>query len=386
MRVCLFRHIRIDDIILCICKKKNTFLNKIFLHIHKVSEDRKAVVRLIHIMRENESIEDVAYIYNVSKENILNYNPYVIGCANEALWVEKGEIINFNEITKKAEHHSYFISDMNLATVYKPESLEDSFVVVDNWARNSKQVFIDGYDVDLHNGELNLPYDYPCINACNINNIVPSFVLSDLHRYTDSAVMNMLLTDLSFKEYKNVLLIAKNETDCTAVEELLPILKGEGFGICFAANCNLLKKIAKFDGFDTVYYMTEKNIIDFNGFVQNMTDLIWLLGNEKPGVLYTPRYVDINKATSKISYLSNKNAVKLMQRRKIDRINFDDDSQLCWVRYTDEDNSVHSLLYEDIRTFYAKALFLKENQVKNICFYACNPYTNILGKIFDIVK
>lgn len=341
---------------------------------------------MIHIIRENETIEDIAHIYDVSIEKIMNYNADNSFCVNASIWVDSGGVVGFNEITKEIELGPYYkFEGLNLSMINKVESLNESFVPVDNWARDCKQVFIDGYDVDNERNELNLPYDYPSINACSVNNIVPSFVLCNIAKYESDFIINMLLNDLSFKEYKNVLIIVKKKDELASAKKLKNVLKNDGFGVFAAMEYNLIKNCDYLSGFDLVYYMTEKNIIDFDSFVQKVSDLIWLMGNDNLGLLYTPRFVDINKANNEISYLNMADVRKIADVYKIDKINFDEDSQLCWMRYT-KDNFVHSLLFEDYRTFYAKASFLKENQIKNICFNECSAYANVLGKIFGIVK
>ncbi len=342
---------------------------------------------MIHILRENESLSDIAEIYGVDESGIAVYNPYALLCENSCVWVNSGGIISFSEEDGKKDTVPFVKhDDVRFSAVHTSLNCDDGFVPVDNWGRNFSEIFIDSYRLDPDTKELVLPYDYPAINACMINGLLPSFVITDPVGFCGEDAYNALLTDLSFKEYQNVMITAKNMKEYEAAVKLGKVLKNDNFGMNLALPSRLFASVENNGLFDMFYYQTEKNIIDFGSFSENILSLIEKFQLSHIGVLYTPRYVDVSKNDGRIIYANSETAKEIFKLSHLNSVKFDDDAQLCYFRYKEQGGAKHTLLFEDMRSFYAKLSFMLEKGVKNICFWGCEEQTCVLSEILGLVK
>lgn len=342
---------------------------------------------MIHILRKNESLSDIAEIYGVEENELAIYNPNAFLCENSCVWVNSGGIVSFSESdgsrnTAPFENHE----DVRLSAVHTALSCDDGFVPVDNWGRGLSEIFIDSYRIDPDTKELVLPYDYPAINACIINGLLPSFVITSPVEFCSEEAYNALLTDLSFKEYQNVMITAKNLREYEAAVKLGEVLKNDNFGMNLAFSSRILPKVEDNGLFDMFYYQTEKNIIDFVSFSENILSLTEKFPLLHTGVLYSPGYVDVNKSDGRVIYADGKTAKEIFELSRLSNVKFDDEAQLCYFRYKEKTGTEHTLLFEDMRSFYAKLSFMLEKGVKNICFWGCDEQTCVLSKILGLVK
>ncbi len=350
---------------------------------------------MLHIVRKNESITDIARIYKATAESISNANNLDEGAQlyeNSSIWVPKDKYVRFTQsaITTEIENDypfantcikentriedDYMPLNINTEAIFKITRDDAPFVTVDLYARELSAVYLNVYDVNEK--ELNLPNDYPAINACEINDVKPGFIIDNADTYLDEYILQQLLYDLSFKSYKKALLIINNENETHKALALKKALGNEGYPISIAAPANVLTD-TEFKGFDTVYYKTEDNIFDFEGFKENIDKL--MSRYDILGVLYEPKGADIDKSNQKIKILKNADIYKVISANDIKKISFDDRSQLCYTGY-ESDGIVHNILFEDLRSFYAKANYLIQNNINTILFNELNNTTlNYIG-------
>lgn len=352
---------------------------------------------MIHVVRKNETIEDLENIYNVRSDEIKKanfYNDHMSCRENNAIWIplknrlyfpsEEESLskickINRADINKvkalnKINHEKIpanvkvLLPDIDsmkfeLSAIHKVTSGETSFVPIDIYGKTMSQVWIDGYDLLENN--LNLPYDYPAIQASILHQIVPRFVLNDLHRYASDEIFNQLIHDLSYKEYDGGLLILNSENEIDDAYKIAQGLIDEKYDVSIAATIKILKAMNNTIHFKNIYYIAEKNIFDFDSFTENILSLKSRIPSDKLGIIYKKGIADINKNKLHIEYIHLKDIETIVANHNPPRITFDEKSQLCFLSYSVE-NDQHNVVFEDIRTFYAKADFLLRENINKI--------------------
>lgn len=329
---------------------------------------------MIHIMRENDTIEKVSQIFGVNSDDTIKHNTYgtnLLCTEGSSIWIPCESRVEFNEITD--ERMNYPLNKegwFNISAIHKPENSDTAFVPADLWGRDLNEMFIDGYIIEETN--LNLPYDYPAINACILNNVRPSFAIREPSLYLKDDITQQLLHDLSFKEYEKGLIIADNEEEGKCACELGNALISDGYEISIAGNCRTLTSLKNENAVkdaSRVWYMTEKNIFDFDSFETNIKKLLSTVANsDNLGVIYTPRCVKIKKKSGIIEHINEAEIARAIHENDVKKVFFDEDSQLNIFTVNDIKDETYSYVYEDLRSIYAKCAFLKDMKIKNICF------------------
>ena len=139
---------------------------------------------MIHIMRENETLEQAARLFGAdirSAQKLNSYGGYIMAMPGAAVWLPCNGKVEFNEITDDiavrpfSEKSAFAFS----ATVHIiAESSKFSAV-----GRGLDELFVDCYRRE--NGRLNLPYDFPAISAALAAGAKPSFCLNDPALFAD---------------------------------------------------------------------------------------------------------------------------------------------------------------------------------------------------------
>jgi spore germination protein YaaH len=94
---------------------------------------------------------------------------------------------------------------------------------------------------------------------------------------------------------------------------------------------------------------------------------------------------DINKTEHALSNIALKDVYDILKREKIEKILFDDRTQLCFVSYI-TDGQTHNVLFEDYRSLYAKARLMQEKGVGKIIFPGLSYETVCLCGILDMLE
>ncbi|MBE6039018.1 MAG: LysM peptidoglycan-binding domain-containing protein [Anaerofustis stercorihominis] len=371
---------------------------------------------MLHIIREGESLSDIAKIYKVNTTKIKNSN--LQGCIyasgsccyipsdreiffteNNIQTGELSDILNMSEeelceandipgsvkipgnvllYTKKKNYDRSLFS-----AIYKVNDITSSFVNLDVNAHLVSNVFIDCYNVI--DGEINLPCDYPAINACKINGITPSLYIDDVSILAQGDVLLQLLHDLSFKEYSQVLLNIKNEGDLQYISQAINEFHNERMNICITANENILKSIDHED-YSCLYYKSRRNVFDFTSFTEIITSLLTHIPAHKLGYAVQLHAADIDRNNMNINYPSVNDISDMFDEGNGEYISFDEISQLCFFKYT-SDGTVRNVIYEDLRSVYAKASYLKKCGIdKFLIAELKNEYRCIFESILDGIK
>ncbi len=370
---------------------------------------------MIHVVRKNETMKDVGLLYDVEENEIGNANfsgEFIPISENDALWIPSDNRFYFPKMEESIQEIGHFykaepvlLKELNgtaadtvpanarvklppadkmkfeLSSMHKVTSSETSFVPVDLYGKYITQIYIDGYD--LIGNDLNLPYDYPAIQASVINKIAPRFVLGELDRYSPDAILGQLNHDLSFKEYDGGLLIVSTESE---IEDMLKITRNlidEQFHVSVAAPFKVLKEIRNYMPlFKAVYYTADKNIFDFESFTENISKLKEMVSSDKIGIVYKRSIADINKNELTINYIGAAELESIIRSQKEPHITFDENSQLCFLTYYD-DGTQHNLVYEDVRSFYSKASYLLKEKINKIIIHQTDKD---LIKYYGILK
>ncbi|NLW70363.1 MAG: hypothetical protein GX061_04705 [Eubacteriaceae bacterium] len=343
---------------------------------------------MIHILRENESASQAAAVYGLKEENLRTYNTlgdYFPGGENEAVWMDCGGLVRFDEISGEAKRLKYYEHpEHELNFLHSVSSVTDGFVPIDNWGRDAKEIFIDGYGVSGNN--LLLPADYPAINACVLHRITPSFVINSPGDYLSDEIGFQLVNDLSFKEYRNVLIRVTGEAQMQDALKLSDFLRSENFGIFAAMPYNCAKLTSPGD-YERVYYETEKTAFDFESFTLRCDELQTLFGEQRFGVLYTPRGAQMDPDGGNIRYLTLRGLGEVLGKKE-GAVMYDESCELAFfrIRPSRGEGEKSNVIYEDLRSFYAKAAFCLERGIKYFCINGCGAYFAGLGRIFGLIE
>ncbi len=356
---------------------------------------------MIHIMRENETIEDIAYIYGTTTDAIISQNPiHTIYAQNSAVYIPlknevyftdrnistkelssltacdedelctknhlgRGHIIpgNFRVILPR----QIIIKKEMISSVYSTKDINSDFVSIDRNHEYASKVFIDCYDVTGTN--LNLPEDYPSINACRINDINAGFYIGDVSLFADEDILMQLKHDLRYKSYSEVLLNVKNVAEADSCRYLAECFRSIGLNVSVKSNENVLRSL-EYEEYDTLYYSARRNIFDFSSFTNVISELLSIIPARYLGYDMKMCAADIHKESMKITY-PDIASVKAVYSLHCPEISYDDISRLCFFRYNE--GGVHNVIYEDMRTLYAKACFLRERGVEKFLTDGLSP-------------
>lgn len=358
---------------------------------------------MLHIVRKNETLEDIAKIYATEVDRIAKCNfleTYGPLCENTCIWVPNGKYTEFLMDEIEASNNHIFPlytggikKNTKIETEYEKRSMsaqanfeckqgESPFVPIDLYGRALDRIYLDIYDPEGEN--LNLPNDYPAINACEINGIEYCFALKRPKEYLNREMLRQLLYDLSFKNYPRALIIVNEEEETKYASLLAQELKIERYKTDIAAPLCLLESCAWPD-FDDIYYMTEHNVFDFESFSDNIEKLTSVATIKKAGVFYMPRGADINKTTHCVKNISLKDVYETLKREKVEKISFDDRTQLCFISYL-SDEQTHNILFEDYRSLYAKANLMQQKGIHKIIFSGLSSETICFCGILDMLE
>jgi hypothetical protein len=310
-------------------------------------------------------------------------------CENLGVWVPNGKYTLFlkEEIAAGPDHIFPLFAgglskNMKIEKEYAPRSLsayglftcsagETPFVPIDLYGRALDRIYLDIYDPNGEN--LNLPNDYPAINACDINRIEACFALRNPKQYLNEEMLRQLLYDLSFKNYPRALLLISEEDELRHAGLLARELQTDRYKTDIAAPVSVLEG-ADLSDFNEIYYQKESNVFDFESFAENIGKLCARTGPEKAGVLYAARGADINKTAHTVKNVTLKDVYERLKQEKIDKISFDDRTQLCFVSYI-SDGETHNMLFEDYRSLYAKLNLMQEKGMGKIIFSGLSDET-----------
>lgn len=343
---------------------------------------------MIHIMRENETLEDIAFIYGVDKEKILSKNPpftifhkncavyipleyelyfteeeistaalgKVVGTDEEFLLringIEKSCVIPKNTRVKVRKREA--IKKEKISCIYRTEDVNSDFVNIDRNQYISSKIYLDCYNIS--GNSLDLAGDYPAINACKVNNIDCGFYLDDLKRFADEDIILQLKHDLRYKSYTEVLLNVKNISETESCKYLTDCFRNIGLNVSVKADENGINAL-NYEDYDTLYYSSRRNIFDFSSFTDIVSSLMDKIPVRYLGYDMKMCVADIHRENMKITYPDIRR-IKEIHGMYTPEISFDDISRLCFFRY--EENGIHNVIYEDLRTLYAKANYLRD--------------------------
>jgi spore germination protein YaaH len=364
---------------------------------------------MIHILRENETIDDISALYGVESEKIGLYNKTNTFKTNQAIWIpvnkklvflEEEETIfslcekydfkqsellplNQNQITYEKDDKVVLPSTQTnrfeIYSIYSLKQEENILSDIDEFAQHLDGVFLDGYTIE--NSTLKIPVDYMAINNCLINKLEVCFVLNNISGFTETEIMDSLLADLTFKEYTNALVYLNSVDDIAMFDKVRDNLFGYGINLSVCASDDVLYRLMDSDQILKVYYLPKKNSFDFDSFDETITSLLKIFPAEKLGYVCGFAMADINKTNVKIAYPDISVLEDYLLKYEVHEISFDDDSQLCLIRYSDGDDE-HNVIFEDVRTIYAKLKYLLDKGVSKIL----TPKTDSMISIVNNIK
>lgn len=352
---------------------------------------------MLHIIRSGESLIELSELYDIAAEDILRANsdellvmlseesaiavptehdvlftaePTKYSELAQSLGCSLAELLQLNEasadipLPKNLRYRAPKAAmPFEVSAVYTISGYDNDFVRLDANAAGLSKIMIAAYTE--HEGRLNLPYDYPAINACRINGASPMFYIADTAPYRDPELFAQLQNDLSFKDYSGGLFELRTAEDIEAIRAISPEIWKMDMSISVCGEQSILSALGSSALIDFVYYKPERNIFDFESFAKVIAELSDLIAPEKLGLWYIGRAADIDRTSSNITYLKRSELPKLSSRHNIEKIVFDERSALCFFKYEDG-GAVHNVVYEDIRSFYAKAALLRELGITEI--------------------
>ncbi len=341
---------------------------------------------MIHIMRKDETVEDIAGIYGISTEDILKENRCAFG-ENCAVYIPSGCEIFFTEkectvnelslLTSQDEES--LIRENHLkkgciippntrirgrkknydrkmfSCIYSPVDISSDFVNIDRKAFLYSRIFVDCYEVI--SGELSLPKDYPAVNACRINGITPGIFIGNTSLFSDEDIFSQLRQDMKYKDYAEVLIHIKDPSEEGELKYLTECFVNMGMKVSIIGSEAVLKD-AEYENYDTLYYSSRKNIFDFGSFVNIISSLLENIPERYLGYDLKLCAADIERSSMKIRY-PDINGINELLRGK-DSLSYDSDSKLCFFRSEDKN---HNYIFEDLRTIYAKCAYLREKGI-----------------------
>ncbi len=344
---------------------------------------------MIHIMRENETVDELEYIYGIKKEDIISHNlPDTIFSSNSAVYIPLEEDIYFAE---DDIHCSELKDILNIGAVfpegkstdgvirkntrintnikiscdkrffsgiYDLRDINSDFVAIDRKNHLFSEIYLNCYETQ--NGDIPLPGDYPAINACRIGGMRAGIYLDDIERYSGEEMLMKIKQDMMYKDYESVLINVKNPAQTQTAVLLTDFFGNMGLKVKIKGSEMVLKNI-KYENYDTLYYSSRKNIFDFSSFTDIVSSLLESIPQRFLGYELKLCAADIRREDMKISYPDMGEVRKIFYENDC-RISYDEVSKLCFFKTDAPDR--HNILYEDLRGIYSKAAYLKEKGIE----------------------
>lgn len=339
---------------------------------------------MIHTMRENETSRELVQIFSCEETDIFSVSGKQADSLTEGMsvWIGLGYIPHFDKknfaLTKKP---LFSHEELKLSCIYTPQSNEESFVGADILAQNASFVYIDAYNITEN--LLNLPYDYPAINACIMSKHSPAFVINEPSLYAKENILEQLLHDLSFKEYTRCLINVPSYKDIQAFNILKESLNSAAIAVEVAAPHRVFSEASGDIAAEKYFYRPERNVLDFESFTNNVSHIAELFGASKTGCVVHPSAARINKESGKVEFLCAEEVQEAIASH-VDKISFDEASQLAHCTYSDDKGS-YSLIFEDYRTLCAKISFLLKSKITDILTQQEN-YLNAVKNIVSLIE
>ena len=340
---------------------------------------------MIHIMRENETTDDLGEIYGVNKNLItIKNSPHAIFSEGSAVYIPtEGEVFFTerdmtlpevslktgvseevlikhnphiqNKVIKKNTRISYplngSLKDI-FSGMYRLSGINSDFTEIDRKNTVASKIFIVCYKKDA-NGII-LPADYPAINACRINGIIPAFYIDSPEEFSDEDTLSQIKQDLVYKDYREVLINVRFRREIPHAKILTEFFRSIDLAVSLKGNEKILTEF-EYENYNTLYFAPRRNIFDFNGFAGAIDELIDHIPVRYLGYEFTHHAARVDKTDMKIDYPSAEEIKNIFERNSC-RISYDELSKLCFYRYG-EDNS-KNVIYEDLRGIYSKAKYL----------------------------
>lgn len=368
---------------------------------------------MLHVIRANESIDDIAKIYDIDAQEILKANKNTCIAQNSSVWVpcpnlcyfserdeavsyisrvcgvESGELTAFNKNIGETVHKNMRVAlpriENNFFEVFAVcEVNEDNEYAtpIPQMSRHIKGAFIDGYKVVSN--KLNQPYDYQAINDCLDAKIGAYFVINEIFRFSDEALTNQLLHDLSFKDYSAALIMLSGKDDMPVFEKLSGILNRFGINVSACGDESVLGLIQDISNLKYVFYKPRRNTFDFDSFAETFEMLSKSIPRDQLGYYLHIYSADIDKTNMRINYPDISFISLKGKEYDVTHIDFDEESQLCILRYTENANE-HNAIFEDLRSLYSKLSYLKDNDINKLIIPKTDDYAATLASLSEYV-
>lgn len=343
---------------------------------------------MIHILRKNETTNDICNIYGIREDELLRENPHTVFAENSAVYIPSAREIYFtkNECNAKSLSEKLGIDedifcetnhikkgniipanmrvlgrettpDRKLfSAVFAVKSVNADFVNADRKAHLYSRIFVDCYKSDGDN--INLPEDYPALNACRINGISAGIYINDISSFCNEEVLLKIKQDLKYKDYGEVLLNVPAPSYIDSLGYITDFFLDAGMKVSIISDESVLRKL-DYSHYDTLYYSSKRNIFDFASFTAVMDALTEAVPAGIIGYHLKMCAADIKRDTMKINYPHISHIRDLYEKTKA-QISYDIDSKLCFFSDTSQNRNY---IYEDYRTIYAKCAYLSQKGI-----------------------
>jgi len=346
---------------------------------------------VIHIIRENERLEDIADIYGVDRQSIVEANNAIEPVANRAIWVPAAFSIMFaqrnmfiTDVAREANTDTQKVYELNgNRSVYEknqrirlPGAEAQSFKLfslcqagfggarfLDESSACLSGVFVDSYPVTA--GRLSIKDDFFPVSCSLFYDTSPGFVAASPNALLRGGNLAALLGSLQYKEYRCALLTVSGAEGAAAYEKLRDNLFGFGLDIYVRGDEDALEAIGDSNRVEAFFYQPRCNAFDYPSFELAMSRLACAFPEGKLGYVASMCAADVNKATNKATYPEMSQVDDIIRRERIKSLYFDDETQLCFLQYT-KSGQVHNVVFEDMRSLYAKTHTLHAMGVQNL--------------------
>ncbi|MCL1802803.1 MAG: LysM peptidoglycan-binding domain-containing protein [Eubacteriaceae bacterium] len=305
---------------------------------------------MIHVIKENEKLEDIARNYGISASSILNANRSIAMVANRAIWIpvskDKRPAMGFDIGS---------LPEISLYAMHSPKN--DLSRTLEGLQRRAKGVFIDS--IFAERNCIRMFDDFYPVCCSQYYSAQPSFIMKGLGLFMKESNFNSLATGLKFKEYGGVLLCIETTDDLMHYEKARDWLYGYGLDVYVCADSATLLSIGPSSRVEYFFYKPNTSSFSFSTFKSELGLLSKIFKPESLGYALSPGAAVINKNTNIAKYPDIRQVEKALTKDGISRVLYDSSSKLCIAQYK-VNSELHNVVFEDLRSLESKLAYIRE--------------------------
>ncbi|MDR2520001.1 MAG: hypothetical protein LBC69_02945 [Eubacteriaceae bacterium] len=330
---------------------------------------------MIHVIRENEGIMDIATHYGVDASVILEANRATQFVHNRAIWIPSDASTSI----PKGKNRGAWDPLAPALELFAINATDEAAIeYLDTPPLPLRGVFVEAYRP--RGASLGAKDDAFPIAASLFHGAEPAVALANLQWYTDPRNLEKFFSSLRYKDYQGALLCVETEDDENAYKKMRDCLYGFGFNVSVRAGERALERMGDSPRVERYFLKADKSLIGVAPFEIAMERLAACFPKEKLGASAALLAADVNKATQKATYPDISHVDEIIARTGIRSLYYDESSQLCFLQYR-ERGELHNVVFEDLRALEAKTAILKRVGAKSMLVE--NP-ARILGIITGI--